>query len=32
MAGPRIAGAFFMLSGRKRNLAHHVEMKMHYVG
>ena len=32
MAGPRIAGAFFMLSGRKRNLSRHIVMKMHYVG
>jgi hypothetical protein len=32
MAGPRSAGAFFMLPGRNMSLARRIVMKMHYVG
>jgi hypothetical protein len=32
MAGPRIAGAFFIPPGRNVNLACHVMTKMHHAG
>mgnify|MGYP001552411531 CR=1 FL=1 len=32
MAGPRNAGAFFVLPGRNMNPARPIAMKMHYVG